>query len=226
MDYVLNDKKLLVDPEIRRYRKDSFCISHFVKSDGVEADENGQKLVPIGTLVDKDGAICKVTAKGIEGTPVGITHDTVDVTHSDQQVAIYTRGHLQGKLLNLHGQEYSDTIGTAIESALPEIHIYPRPPKASAAGASTTVNFDLSKATGTLGLDKGGTGKTTASEALSALLESQPLSVENGGTGKNTADEALKALLKNQPLSIENGGTGASDKEKALTNLGAQKASS
>lgn len=204
MDYGVKKDTLTIDPEIRRYRKDSFTISAQASGEEVEPDEFGRKIVPIGSLIDKDGKICKISGSSIEGTPIGITTNSVDVTHSTQPVAVYTRAHLQGKMLNLGEEEYSDEIGTAIETALPEIHIYPRPPKAAAgagaAAAPTTV--DLSKATGTLAVEHGGTGATSAEAALEAL------------NGQEKLDD---------PLPIANGGTGASDAESALTALGGAK---
>lgn len=133
MDYGIKKDSIAFDPEIRRYRKDSFAISGQASNEGVEADESGRKIVPIGSLIDKDGKICKISGSSIQGTPIGITTNSVDVTHSTQPVGVYTRGHFQGELLNLGEEEYSDTIGAAIEKALPEIHIYPRPAAAAVA---------------------------------------------------------------------------------------------
>lgn len=202
MDYIFNYREFVTDPEIRMYRQEEMTIPAMVSNEEVEPNENGQKIVPIGTLIDKDGKICKLTKSGIEGTPIGITHDSKDVTNAPQEVAVYIHGHLKGPMLNFEDEEYDAAMGKAIEQALPGIFVYPRTNGAAAAAAgasSTTVNFDLSKATGTLGIDKGGTGATSAGDALDALLESQPLPITKGGTG-------------------------ASDKETAVTNLGAQKA--
>lgn len=201
MEVALNYREIGTDPEIRMYRQEEMTISAMVASEGVEPDERGRKVVPIGTLIDKDGKICKLTESGIEGTPIGITHDTKVVTYGNQEVAIYIHGHLKGPMLNFEGEEYNEKMGQAIEQALPGIFVYPRTNAAAAAagaaGQSTTV--DLSKATGTLAIANGGTGATSAGDALDALLESQPLPITKGGTG-------------------------ASDKDTAVTNLGAQKA--
>ena len=127
MEYNLNKYEIGVDPELRMYRVEWFTLPHMVKSDGVEPDENGRKIVPLGTLVDKDGGVCKLEDSGITGTPVGITHDTVDVTNNNKEVAIYVKGHLKGKRLNFTGEEYTDNMGKAVEEALPDIRVYPRP---------------------------------------------------------------------------------------------------
>lgn len=205
MDYMVGKDTIFFDPEIRRYRKDSFAISAMATSEGIDPDEHGRKIVPIGTMVDKDGKPCKISGSSIDGTPIGITTNSVDVTYSAQPVGVYTRGHIQGELINLWDEEaYSEAIGTAIETALPEIHIYPRPPKAAGAGGggSSSSTVDLSKATGTLAIKNGGTGATSADSALEAL-----------GGQKKLSD----------PLPIANGGTGASDAESALTALGGAK---
>lgn len=127
MIYIPNYKEVLPSPEIRMYRRDFFSITHHVGNTGVKADEQGYKIVPAGTLVDKDGNVCTFSGSEITGTPVGITVNTVDVTNGDRTVAIYTRGHIKGYMLNIGEEEYSDEIGTAVQKALPEIHVYPIP---------------------------------------------------------------------------------------------------
>lgn len=153
MDYFVNGDKIAFDPEIRRYRKDSFAISGMATDTGIDADETGRKIVPIGTLIDKDGNACKISGGAITGTPIGITTNSVEVTHGPQPVGLYTRGHFQGELLNLWSEEkYTDAIGTAIETALPEVHIYPRP----AYGTMATGIEDTHQKVTDVPSDKGG----------------------------------------------------------------------
>lgn len=130
MEYVKNYRDFITDREIKMYRY-GWQPTQIITLDNseVEANEDGQKIVPAGTLVDKDGKICKLQKSGITGEPVGITVDTKNVTYSNQPVAIYVRGHLKGPELNFTGDKYDDAMGTAVETALPEIKIYPRPPK-------------------------------------------------------------------------------------------------
>lgn len=127
MKVVYNYMEWTPEPVIEKYRHDKLRVSHMVKGDGVEANEFGRKIVPIGTLVDKDGKVCKITGGAIEGTPFGITANTKDVTDGPEPVAVYRRGHLQGDFLNCGDEGYSEEVGKAIQKALPEIHVYPVP---------------------------------------------------------------------------------------------------
>lgn len=120
-------KEINHESEIRAYRRDCFAPSHMVTATGITADKYGRKIVPVGTLVDKDGNACKISAGSIQGTPIGITRHAVDVTNGPEPVAIFTRAHLLGPRLNMWSESYSDDIGKAIMEALPEIHIYPVP---------------------------------------------------------------------------------------------------
>jgi len=65
---------------------------------------------------------------------------------------------------------------------------------------------------GTLGVARGGTGVTTAAaerERLGLGSTTGALPIANGGTGATTVSGALSAILDSSPLSVENGGTGA-----------------
>ncbi len=177
-----------------------------VSDEGIQPDEDNEKWVHEGTFLDKDGkAITLTKGEGLEfsADPVGILTEAVNVTDGAQGGSLMRRGVIYAeKLPYPEGVEYDDSFKAAIEAKLPHILcVGSRTPatSASSSSSSSSVNFDLSKATGTLGIDKGGTGATSASEALDALLESQPLPITKGGTG-------------------------ASDKDTAVTNLGAQKA--
>ncbi len=56
---------------------------------------------------------------------------------------------------------------------------------------------------------QGGTGASTQSAALSAILGSSAVPIANGGTGETTQSAALTALLGSSLVPVANGGTGA-----------------
>lgn len=56
---------------------------------------------------------------------------------------------------------------------------------------------------------EGGTGATTQSAALTAILGSSAVPIANGGTGATTQGGALTAILGSSTVPISNGGTGA-----------------
>lgn len=61
----------------------------------------------------------------------------------------------------------------------------------------------------TVSIGEGGTGATTQSGALSAILGSSSVPIANGGTGATTQSTALTAILGSSTVPIANGGTGA-----------------
>lgn len=63
-------------------------ISCTVSDEGIEADEQGRRLVPAGSFLDAGGKV--VTAA--EGEMVGILFDTVDVTYGPQPGALLIDG--------------------------------------------------------------------------------------------------------------------------------------
>lgn len=230
-----------VEPTIEflAHEKGLVTFSHTIVPDGIEPNELGHKIAVKGSYIDKDGKVLKPTftedSVTFDSDPIGILFSNVDVTYGNADGAIMYKGIVQGDFMDWGDQEWNVKLGEAVHAKLPNIDFTDKAgnlvtgiPTGGGSSSSSTVNFDLSKATGTLGIDKGGTGATSASEALSALLESQPLSVENGGTGATSEDAALEALggqkKLSDPLPIANGGTGATTAEQALTNLGAQKA--
>lgn len=66
----------------------------------------------------------------------------------------------------------------------------------------------------------GGTGATDATTALNNLGISLPLPIESGGTGGNSVDEVIKNLFGGFPIPLEKGGTGGETTESALVGLG------
>ncbi|VWD21024.1 hypothetical protein BCO18442_03918 [Burkholderia contaminans] len=61
----------------------------------------------------------------------------------------------------------------------------------------------------TVSIGEGGTGATTQSGALSAILGSSSVPISNGGTGAATQSAALTAILGSSTVPVANGGTGA-----------------
>lgn len=202
----------VVEPTIEflAHEKGLVTISHTIVPDGIEPNELGHKIAVKGSYIDKDGKVLKPTftedSVTFDSDPIGILFSSVDVTYGNADGAIMYKGIVQGDFMDWGDQEWNVKLGEAVHEKLPNIDFTDKAgnlvtgiPAGSGSSSSSTVNFDLSKATGTLGVDKGGTGATSASDALDALLESQPLPITKGGTG-------------------------ASNKDTALTNLGAQKA--
>lgn len=197
-------------PEFLAHEKGLVTYSHTIVPDGIEPNELGHKIAVKGSYIDKDGKVLTPTftedSVTFDSDPIGILFSSVDVTYGNADGAIMYKGIVQGDFMDWGDQEWNVKLGEAVHEKLPFIDFTDKKgnlvtgiPAGSGGSSSSTVNFDLSKATGTLGLDKGGTGATSAGDALDALLESQPLPITKGGTG-------------------------ASDKDTALTNLGAQKA--
>lgn len=66
----------------------------------------------------------------------------------------------------------------------------------------------------------GGTGATNATIALNNLGISLPLPIESGGTGSNSVDGVIKNLFGGFPIPLEKGGTGGETTGSALIGLG------
>lgn len=66
----------------------------------------------------------------------------------------------------------------------------------------------------------GGTGATDVTTALNNLGISLPLPIESGGTGGISVDEVVKNLFGGYPIPLEKGGTGGETTESALNGLG------
>lgn len=222
MAYFKEEAKKYTSPkQILQSDINSVIKTGTIKSESVKADANGEKIVPVGSFIDKDGQVVTWEESAFSSTPIGITVRPIDVTYGDMPAAYYVEGWLIGERLNYGVKqespiEYSNEIYDAIVAALPNIHLdppdgYVASAKPGAAGSS--VNFDLSKATGQLDL---------ASKVTGTLGE------ENGGTGVTSIEEInldtkyTKVDLSNVEgtLQIANGGTGATDKETAKSNLG------
>ena len=90
---------------------------------------------------------------------------------------------------------------------------------ASTPPAWTTVT--LSGLGGIVGIANGGTGQTTQSAALTAILGSSAIPIANGGTGQASQSAALTALLGSSAVPVANGGTGVTTAAAELARIGA-----
>lgn len=125
MSHILtNYKTYATEPEVFKTYKNRVAFTGTVVVDGVTADKEGNKIVPRGTFLDKDGKISSVSG-GTGSDPVGMLDKTVDLTGLQDgdglEVPVVVEGYLQGARLNVTDHEdYS-----AITTALPEIKIDP-----------------------------------------------------------------------------------------------------
>ena len=146
-----------------------------IQPDGLEKNDDNEIYAHEGSFIDKDGKVITLTkGEGLEfsADPIGILTEAVNLTDGPQGGSVMKQGTIYAnKIPYPEGVEYEESFMASIEAKLPKItcvgNMTPYTPASGAGAASTTV--DLSKATGTLGIDKGGTGATSASEALSAL---------------------------------------------------------
>ena len=159
--------------------KDTFPMT--IKDDGIEANDRGHKIVEKGSWIDKDGkkVVPTVTEDNVtfDSDPVGLLFSSVDVTYGPAFGSILYMGKVQGNWLDWgEDKEWNVKYGEAIVKILPLLRfvddegnmIYSKG-GAGGSSSSTTVNFDLSKATGTLAIEHGGTGATTAEQARTNL---------------------------------------------------------
>lgn len=124
--YVKGYKKYAGDKRIMRTSDGKVAFTATVVPDGIEPNEEGRLLVPIGTPIDRDGKICKWTGSDFDNTPVGITDYTVDVTYGNEPVACIVEGYFYGEALNWGGDvEYSEDIYEKVKEVLPFCHMEP-----------------------------------------------------------------------------------------------------
>ena len=117
--------------DIKRTAEKEFLASDKVVSftgtvvpDGVEADDDGRKVVHRGSLMAASGKVVTVTATGdkveFSEDPAGILKEAVDVTYGPQPGAFLVEGYVIGERLPLD-VEYTEEVGAAIHARLPEI---------------------------------------------------------------------------------------------------------
>lgn len=92
-----------------------------VADNGVTGDERGKKIVPAGSLLDKDGKAVRVTRSGNAGSyayafstsPVGILFAAADVTHGPQAGALMIAGSVNTE--RLPGDYLVEAAGQLVE---------------------------------------------------------------------------------------------------------------
>ncbi|MEI2419609.1 hypothetical protein V6O07_05000 [Arthrospira platensis SPKY2] len=86
----INNKKTIYknDVEILATEKNLVSFTSKISDSGVEADQEGIKIVPKGSLVDASGVVKN------DATVVGILLNSVDVTNGPQPGAIIVEGYI------------------------------------------------------------------------------------------------------------------------------------
>lgn len=182
MAYWLKDsREVFVDAEFMAHEYAKHTVSHTISDEGIEADEHGHKYAQKGSFIDKDGKVTvpTVTASEItfENPPIGMLFHTLDVTHGPVDGAILIIGTVMGDYVDWGEQEYNFDLAKSLHKALPLINVEDK------AGRWIYGNFS-SEGPLESGGGSGGSGSSI----------SYPITVEKGGTGKTSADEALTAL--------------------------------
>lgn len=119
-------KKYAGDKRIMKTSDGKVAFTATVVPEGIEPNEEGRLLVPIGTPIDVNGQICTWTGSDFDNTPVGITDYTVDVTFGNETVARIEEGWFFGEALNWgEDVEYSQEIYEKMKEYLPFCHMEP-----------------------------------------------------------------------------------------------------
>lgn len=114
-----NSKTYNSDLEILATNANLVTFSTTVLASNVtNPDEDGNKYVKTGSLLDKDGNVVSVSGDSLQGTPVGVLYKTVNVKYGDQPGSLIVEGYLRADRV-LDG--YSEAAVTAIKEALPKI---------------------------------------------------------------------------------------------------------
>lgn len=120
--YTVQKKCFSSEPEIFKTYKNRVAFTGYVSAEGVTADDNGDLVVPRGTVLDKDGKVSSVSG-GSGSDPAGILDKTITFDSKDDlmEAPIVVEGYLLGARLNVTDHEDYSSITTA----LPEIKIDP-----------------------------------------------------------------------------------------------------
>lgn len=146
-----------------------------IKTDGLEADDDGRIYARKGSFVDKDGKVITLSDGGSELTfsadPYGIITEDLNLTYGKQAGSVLRSGTIDPQYLNYpEGVTYKDAYAASIEAKMPHILcIHSNAPQSFGSGAAAAASVDLSKATGTLAVAHGGTGATDATGAKKNL---------------------------------------------------------
>lgn len=96
----IKDLEILVDD------KNGATFSQIVlKSNDIQADENGRKYVKAGSFIDCDGGIVgEINALDgedytLSSIPIGVVHKTIDVTNGDTPASIIVKGCLRADMV-------------------------------------------------------------------------------------------------------------------------------
>lgn len=173
-------REVFVDAEFMAHEHGKLTVSHTISNEGLEADEHGHKYAQKGSYIDKDGKVVvpTVTSSTIEfsSQPIGILFHTIDVTNGPEDGAILIKGTVMGDYMDWGEQEYNFDLAKSLHKALPLINVEDK------AGRWIYGSFSSE---GPLESGGGSGGSSSVS---------YPITVEKGGTGKTSADEALTAL--------------------------------
>ena len=107
------------DLEILITEANLVTFSTTVLASNVKAfDENGNKYVKTGALLDKAGNVVTASGDSLSGVPVGVLYQTVNVKDGDEPASLIVEGYLRADRV-LDG--YSEKAIQAVKTALPKI---------------------------------------------------------------------------------------------------------
>lgn len=127
MFWTYPNQQIEVDVEFLAHEKGLLTVSRTIQPDGIEADEQGEKWVPKGSFIDKEGKVTipKVSGESVsfDVEPVGILFSPVKVTHGPAYGALMIEGWVKGDYMNWgEDNEWNPKFGEAIHAILPGIN--------------------------------------------------------------------------------------------------------
>lgn len=119
-------KGVVTDAEFLAHEKGLLTVSRTIMPDGIEADDAGEKWVPKGSYIDKDGkmTVPTVTADSVtfDNPPIGILFSPVKVTNGPDAGAVMIEGWVKGDYMDWGDQEWNKSLGEAVHKLLPGIN--------------------------------------------------------------------------------------------------------